>query len=274
MGGTLRTRQRRLGGGAAAQEVAKEEAGAGEGEDVEVGEVVEGAGAHLAEGVAHGKGLEGGDAVGVAVGEGVEDGGVVEGDGGEVDRAADPAGGVKAAAEFVEGVLDGAVLGGVFVVDAEELGGVDRCGVGDAGPLADVDGDAGVGLEGKGWGDAEEEGFGAEAVGEGVEVGEAEGVGDGAAGGGAAAGGDGGIELAGGGEAVAREEEGLVPDFGFGAEPGEFRVETGLDGFGQGGGPTAGGAGADEGFECLQGGGGGLHLCLLFSQTVGCGGPS
>ena len=74
---------------------------------------------------------------------------VVEGDGGEVERTGDPAGGVKAAAEFVEGVLDGAVLGGVFVVDAEELGGVDRCGVGDAGPLADVDGDAGVGLEGK-----------------------------------------------------------------------------------------------------------------------------
>ena len=93
-------------------------------------------------------------------------------------------------------------------------------------------------------------------------------------GGDAGLGGDGGIELAGGGEAVAREEEGLVPDFGFGAEPGEFRVETGLDGFGQGGGPTAGDAGADEGFEFLQGGGGGLHLSLRISQTVGCGGPS
>ena len=208
-------------------------------------------------------------------GEGVEDGGVVEGDGGEVERTGDPAGGVEAAAEFVEGVLDGAVLGGVFVVDAEELGGVDRCGVGDAGPLADVDGDAGVGLEGKGGGGAEEEGFGAESVGEGVEVGEAEGVGDGAAGGGAAAGGDGGVEFAGGGETVAGEEEGLVPDFGFGAEPGEFLVETGLDGFGQGGEPTAGGAGTDEGFEFLQRGGvGGLHVSLLFSQTVGCGGPS
>ena len=182
---------------------------------------------------------------------------------------------VEAAAEFVEGVLDVAVLGGVFVVDAEELGGVEVGGVRDAGPLANVDGDLGVGLEGEGGGGAEEEGLGAEAVGKGVEVSEAECIGDGAAGGGTAAGGDGGLELTGGGKAVAREEEGLVPDFGFGAEPGEFLVEAGTDGFGQGGGPAAGGAGTDEGFEFLQRGGvGGLHVSLRFSQTVGCGGPS
>ena len=62
---------------------------------------------------------------------------------------------VEAAAEFVEGVLDVAVLGGVFVVDAEELGGVEVGGVRDAGPLANVDGDLGVGLEGEGGGGAE-----------------------------------------------------------------------------------------------------------------------
>lgn len=275
MGSALRTSRRRLGEGVAAQEVIIEEARAGEGEDVDEGEVVEGAGAYAAEGGEHGEGLEGGDAVGVAGGEGLEGEGVVEGDGGEVNRVADFAEGVEAAAELIESVLDGAVLGGVFVVDAEELGGVEVGGVRDAGPLANVDGNLGVGLEGEGGVGAEEEGFGAESVGKGVEVGEAECVGDGTAGGGAAAGGDGGIELAGGGEAVAREEEGLVPGLGFGAEPGEFLVESGADGLGQGGGPTTGGAGTDEGFEFLQRRrGGGCHVSLLVSQTVGCGGPS
>ena len=253
-------------------EVVIEEAGAGEGEGVEEGEVVEGAGAYAAEGDEHGERLEGGDAIGIAGGEGLEGEGVVEGDGGEVERVADFAKGVEAAAEFVEGILNVAVLGGVFVVDTEKLGGVEVGGVGDAGPLADVDGDLGVGLEGEGGGGAEEEGLGAETVGEGVEVGEAECIGDGAAGGGTAAGGYGGLELAGGGKAVARKEEGLVPDFGFGAEPGEFLVEAGTDGFGQRGGPATGGAGTDEGFEFLQGGrGGGCHVSLLVSQTVGCG---
>ena len=247
----------RLGGDVAAtQEVIVEETGAWEGEDVEVGEVVEGAGAHLAEGVAHGKGLEGGDAVGVAGGEGVEGGGIVEGDGGEVDRAADVAEDVETAAEFVEGVLDGAVLGEI-VVDTEEVGGVEVVDIGDAGPLADVDGDVDIGLEGEGGGGAEEEGLVAETVGEGVEVGEAEGIGDGAAGGGTAAGGDGGVELAGYGEAVAGEEDGAGPDFGFDAEPGEFLIEAGADGIGQRGGPTAGGALTDEVFDFLQGGEGG-----------------
>ena len=181
----------------------------------------------------------------------------------------------ETAAEFIESVLDGAVLGGVFVVDAEELGGIEVCGVRDAGPLADVDGDLGVGLEGEGGGGAEEEGLGAEAVGKGVEVSEAECIGDGAAGGGTAAGGYGGLELVGGGKAVAREEEGLVPGLGFGAEPGELLVEASADGFGQRGGPATGGTGTDEGFEFLQGGRvGGCHVTLLFSQTVGCGGPS
>lgn len=163
-----------------------------------------------------------------------------------------------------------AVLGGVFVVDTEKLGGVEVGGVGDAGPLADVDGDLGVSLEGEGGGGAEEEGLGAEAVGKGVEVSEAECIGDGAAGGGTAAGGDGGFELTGGGETVARKEEGLVPGLGFGAEPGELLVEASADGFGQGGGPAAGDAGTDEGFEFLQGGrGGGYHVSLLVSQTMG-----
>ena len=276
MGDALRTSRRRLGGGvAAAEEVVIEEARAGEGEDVDEGEIVEGAGTHFAEGGEHGEGLEGGDTIGVAGGEGLEGEGVVEGDGGEVNRVADFAEDVEAAAEFVEGVLDVAVLGGVFVVDAEELGAVDVGGVGDAGPLADIDGDLGVGLEREGGGGAKEEGFGAESVGKGVEVGEAECVGDGTAGGGAAAGGDGSLELAGGGEAVARKEKGLVPGLGFGAEPGEFLVESGADGFRQGRGPATGGAGADEGFEFLQRGrGGGCHVTLLFSQTVGCGGPS
>ena len=259
-------------GVAAAQEVLIEEAGAGEGEDVEEGEVVEGAGAHVAEGTEHGEGLEGGDAVGIAIGEGIEGGGVIEWDGGEVNRTADAAEGVEAAAEFIEGVLDGAVLGGVFVVDAKELGGVEVGDVRDAGPLADVDGDVGVGLKGEGGSGAEEEGLGAESVGEWVKVGEAKCVGDGAAGGGAAAGGDGGIELAGGGEAVTREEKGLVPGLRLGTEPGEFLVESGADGLGQGGGPASGGTGVDEGLEFLQGGrGGGCHVSLLVSQTVGCG---
>ena len=273
MGGALRTSRRRLGAGVAAMaEVVIEEAGSGEGEGVEEGEVVEGAGAYATEGGEHGEGLEGGDAIGIAGGEGLEGEGVVEGDGGEVERVADFAEGVEAAAEFVEGILNVAVLGGVFVVDTEKLGGVEVGGIRDAGPLADVDGDLGVGLEGEGGGGAEEEGLGAEAVGKGVEVSEAECIGDGAAGGGTAAGGDGGFELTGGGKTVAREEEGLVPDFGFGAEPGEFLVEAGTDGFGQGGGPAAGGAGTDEGFEFLQGGrGGGCHVSLLVSQTVGCG---
>ena len=276
MGDALRTSRRRLGGGvAAAEEVVIEEAGAGEGEDVDEGEVVEGAGAYAAEGGEHGERLEGGDTIGVAGGEGLEGEGVVEGDGGEVNRVADFAEDVEAAAEFIESVLDGAVLGGVFVVDAEELGGVEVGGVRDAGPLANVDGDLGVGLEGEGGGGAEEEGLGAESVGKGVEVGEAECVGDGAAGGGTAAGGYDGLELTGGGEAVARKEKGLVPGLGFGAEPGELLVESGADGLGQGGGPAAGGAGADEGLEFLQRGrGGGCHVTLLFSQTVGCGGPS
>ena len=227
---------------------------------------------YAAEGGEHGERLEGGDAISVAGGEGLEGEGVVEGDGGEVERMADFAEGVETAAEFIEGVLDVAVLGGVFVVDAEELGGVEVGGVRDAGPLVDIDGDLGVGLEGEGGGGAEEEGLGTESVGEGIEVGEAECIGDGAAGGGAATGGDGGLELAGGGKAVARKEEGLVPGLGFGAEPGEFLVESGTDGFGQGGGPATGGAGTDEGFEFLQGGrGGGCHVSLLVSQTVGCG---
>ena len=230
-------------------EVVIEEAGSGEGEGVEEGEVVEGAGAYATEGGEHGEGLEGGDAIGVAGGEGLEGEGVVEGDGGEVERVADFAEGVEAAAEFVEGILNVAVLGGVFVVDTEKLGGVEVGGIRDAGPLADVDGDLGVGLEGEGGGGAEEEGLGAETVGEWVKVGEAKCVGDGAAGGGAAAGGDGGIELAGGGEAVTREEKGLVPGLRLGTEPGEFLVEAGTDGFGRGGGPAAGGAGTDEGLE-------------------------
>ena len=144
-----------------------EEAGSGEGEGVEEGEVVEGAGAYATEGGEHGEGLEGGDAIGIAGGEGLEGEGVVEGDGGEVERVADFAKGVEAAAEFVEGILNVAVLGGVFVVDAKELSGVEVGDVGDAGPLADVDGDLGVGLEGEGGGGAEEEGLGAETVGEG-----------------------------------------------------------------------------------------------------------
>ena len=258
-------------------EVVIEEAGSGEGEGVEEGEVVEGAGAYATEGGEHGEGLEGGDAIGVAGGEGLEGEGVVEGDGGEVVEGAGAYAteGGEAAAEFVEGILDVAVLGGVFVVDAEELGGVEVGGVRDAGPLADIDGDLGVGLEREGGGGAEEEGLWAESVGKGVEVGEAECIGDSAAGGGTAAGGYDGLELTGGGEAVARKEKGLVPGLGFGAEPGELLVESGADGLGQGGGPAAGGAGADEGLEFLQRGrGGGCHVTLLFSQTVGCGGPS
>ena len=168
MGGALRTSRRRLGAGVAAMaEVVIEEAGSGEGEGVEEGEVVEGAGAYATEGGEHGEGLEGGDAIGIAGGEGLEGEGVVEGDGGEVERVADFAKGVEAAAEFVEGILNVAVLGGVFVVDAKELSGVEVGDVGDAGPLADVDGDLGVGLEGEGGGGAEEEGLGAETVGEG-----------------------------------------------------------------------------------------------------------
>ena len=61
-----------------------------------------------------------------------------------------------------------------------------------------------------------------------------------------------------------------MPGLRLGTEPGEFLVESGADGLGQGGGPASGGTGVDEGLEFLQRDGG-CHVSLLVSQTVGCG---